>query len=122
MTDLETETVFRSVRWDNGRPICPHCGCDIVYECRRPSGAVRYRCKACRGDFSITSGTLFAFHKMPLRSSLSAIAIFVNEVKGKWRVLPNTADAGIAQDPHAAAIRAQAEVRRFGDLHHCPFQ
>ena len=31
----------------------------------------------------MTSGTLFAFHKMPLRSYLMAIAIFANEVKGK---------------------------------------
>jgi hypothetical protein len=50
---------------------------------RRPSGAPRWRCKACRKDFSVTSGTLFAFHKMPLRSYLMAIAIFANEVKGK---------------------------------------
>jgi len=31
----------------------------------------------------MTSGTLFASHKMPLRSYLFAIAIFANEVKGK---------------------------------------
>ena len=31
----------------------------------------------------MTSGTLFAFHKMPLRSYLMAVAIFMNEVKGK---------------------------------------
>lgn len=31
----------------------------------------------------ITAGTLFAFHKMPLRNYLAAIAIFCNEVKGK---------------------------------------
>jgi ISXO2-like transposase domain len=43
----------------------------------------RWRCKACRKDFSVTSGTLFAFHKMPLRSYLMAVAIFANEVKGK---------------------------------------
>jgi hypothetical protein len=29
------------------------------------------------------SGTLFASHKLPLRSYLAAIAIFCNEVKGK---------------------------------------
>ena len=29
------------------------------------------------------SGTLFAFHKMPLRQYLAAIVIFCNEVKGK---------------------------------------
>jgi hypothetical protein len=35
------------------------------------------------GGFHITSGTLFAFHKLPLRGYLAAIAIFCNEVKGK---------------------------------------
>ena len=85
MSDEEVERVFVRLRWqDNGgEPYCPHCGCPTVYECRRPGRAIRWRCKACRGDFSITSGTLFAFHKMPLRSYLLAIAIFCNEVKGK---------------------------------------
>jgi hypothetical protein len=41
-----------------------------------------WRCKACRGDFSITSGTLFAWHKLPLRTYLLAVAAFCNEVKG----------------------------------------
>jgi hypothetical protein len=54
-----------------------------VYECRRPSGAPRWRCKDCGKDFSITSGTLFASHKLPLRGYLGAIAVFCNEVKGK---------------------------------------
>ena len=75
--------MFRSVRWADGKAICPHCECQTVYECRRPSGSLRFRCKACRKDFSFTSGTLFAFHKMPLRNYLAAIAIFCNEVKGK---------------------------------------
>jgi hypothetical protein len=34
-------------------------------------------------DFTITSGTLFASHKLPLRCYLAAIALFCNEVKGK---------------------------------------
>jgi hypothetical protein len=44
---------------------------------------MRFRCKACTKDFTVTSGTLFASHKMPLRAYLAAIAIFCNEVKGK---------------------------------------
>lgn len=85
MTDQQAEATFAAIRWPatNGKPVCPHCECQTVYECRRPSGALRFRCKACRGDFSITSGTLFAFHKLPLQTYLAAIAIFVNEVKGK---------------------------------------
>jgi transposase-like protein len=83
MTDLEAETLFKNLRWTEGKPVCVHCECPTVYECRRPSGALRFRCKACRKDFSLTSGTLFAFHKLPLQTYLAAVAIFVNEVKGK---------------------------------------
>ena len=36
-----------------------------------------------RKDFSLTSGALFAFHKLPLRTYLATIVIFCNEVKGK---------------------------------------
>src|SRR4051812_41393646 len=79
------ERVFIRLRWsDNGgNAYGPHCGGTTVYMARRSNGAPRWRCKACRKDFSITSGTLSAFHKMPLRSYLMAIAIFANEVKGK---------------------------------------
>jgi transposase-like protein len=85
MTDEEAETTFIGLRWASteGRPVCPHCACEIVYSCRKANGPARWRCKACRKDFSITSGTLFAFHKLPLRSYLAATAIFINEVKGK---------------------------------------
>jgi hypothetical protein len=34
-------------------------------------------------DFSITSDTLLASHKLPLKGYLAAIAVFCNEVKGK---------------------------------------
>ena len=85
MTDAEAEKIFRKVRWaeTDGEPVCPSCGGLDAYDCRRPNGAPRFRCKACDKDFSITSGTLFASHKLPLRAYLAAIAIFCNEVKGK---------------------------------------
>jgi len=85
MSDEEAERVFIRLRWsdNDGNAYCPHCGCLKVYSCRRPNGAPRWRCKACRKDFSVTSGTLFASHKMPLRAYLLAIAVFCNEVKGK---------------------------------------
>jgi len=85
MSDSGVETVFLRLRWPetDGKPVCPDCGCTICYACRRPAGQLRWRCKACRGDFSITSGTLFAWHKLPLRTYLLAVAGFCNEVKGK---------------------------------------
>jgi transposase-like protein len=85
MTKTEAETVFASIRWPQteGKPVCPHCGGLEIYCDRRPSGSQRFRCKACKASFSLTSGTLFAFHKLPLQTYLSAIVIFCNEVKGK---------------------------------------
>lgn len=85
MSDAEAEAMFCRVRWSNtnGKPVCPHCGGVDAYDCRRPNGAPRFRCRACAKDFSVTSGTLFASHKLPLRVYLAAIAIFANEVKGK---------------------------------------
>ncbi len=85
MSEPEAEATFAKVRWPetNGAPVCAVCGALNAYDCRRPKGAPRYRCRVCKADFSITSGTLFASHKLPLRSYLAAIAIFCNEVKGK---------------------------------------
>ena len=83
MSELGVENVFRTLRWPDGKPVCPRCRCTIYYECRRRADEPRWRCKACRGDFSLTSGTLFAWHKLPLRSYLLAIAVLCNEVKGK---------------------------------------
>jgi transposase-like protein len=85
MTDAEAEMTLCKLRWvsTNGAPVCPHCGGLNAYECRRPNGSLRFRCKACVKDFTITSGTLFASHKLPLRAYLAAIAVFCNEVKGK---------------------------------------
>lgn len=96
MSDEEAERVFIRLRWSDtdGKPVCPHCGCGIVYSCRRPNGAPRWRCKACRKDFSVTSGTLFAAHKLPLKAYLLAIAIFCNEVKGK-SMLALSRDLGV---------------------------
>jgi len=85
MKDADAETTFRRIRWadTNGEPVCPHCGGVDAYDCRRLKGAPRFRCRACVKDFTITSGTLFASHKLPLRCYLAAIALFCNEVKGK---------------------------------------
>src|SRR2546423_812783 len=85
MTDAEAETAFKMIRWadPNGAPVGPSGGSVEASEARRPNGALRFRCKGCKKDFSITNGTLFASHKLPLRGYLAAIAVFCNEVKGK---------------------------------------
>lgn len=97
MSDVQAEAAFKSVRWSetNGAPICPACGSLDAYDCPRPNGSPRFRCRGCAKDFTITSGTLFASHKLPLRIYLAAIAIFCNEVKGK-SALAMSRDLGLS--------------------------
>lgn len=97
MSDAEAESRFRAMRWSetNGEPVCPACGCIGAYEFRRPNGSLRFECKACKKGFTLTSGTLFASHKLPLRMYLGCIAIFCNEVKGK-SMLAMSRDLGLS--------------------------
>lgn len=97
MSDAEAEKRFRHMRWadTDGQPVCPECGCLDAYEMRRPSGALRFECKACKKGYTLTSGTLFASHKLPLRMYLAAIAVFCNEVKGK-SMLAFSRDLGVS--------------------------
>jgi len=81
MSDEEARDTFKRIRWSEtaGEPVCPECGCLNVYAyaCRP-----LWRCKGCRRQFSLTSGTLFHSRKLPVRSYLMAIAVFVNGAKG----------------------------------------
>src|SRR5689334_18498036 len=85
MSEAEAEAAFKRFRWPetSGEPVCPACGVLDVYSYRRPSGTALFECKACKKHFSITSQTLFAAHKAPLRAYLACIAVAINEVKGK---------------------------------------
>jgi transposase-like protein len=81
MTDQEAQETFRQIRWHstNGDPVCPRCGCLAVSAFKtRPI----FKCKACEHQFSVTSGTIFASRKLPIRTVLLAIALFVNGAKG----------------------------------------
>jgi transposase-like protein len=85
MEEAEAWTLFRTIRWPetDGAPVCPHCDCLACWSCPRPNGAPRFRCASCRRDFSPTSGTLFAFHKLEIRDYLAAIVFVCDEGKGK---------------------------------------
>lgn len=80
-TEKQAETFFRKIRWadTNGKPVCPRCGSLNHYDLKTRSV---WKCKDCNKQFSVTSGTLFAAHKLPLRTYLLAIALFTNEAKG----------------------------------------
>jgi len=81
LSDEEARETFQRIRWadNDGEPYCPACGCVAVY---RYKTRALWKCKACDKHFSVTSGTIFASRKLPVRDYLLAIAIFVNGAKG----------------------------------------
>ena len=55
MKDADAEMTFRRIRWaeTEGEPVCSHCGGIDAYDCRRLKGAPRFRCRACKKDFTL---------------------------------------------------------------------
>lgn len=81
MTDDQAFTLFRELRWGTGEETgCPMCASVVKHYFIR--NRRQWRCKDCNHTFSVTSGTIFAFHKLPLKVYLGAIAIYSNAVKG----------------------------------------
>ena len=98
MSEAQAYGAFRTSRWPDGKPWCPHCGCEGAYEyaprkvvakdgTKRPVRPFsnRFRCKqdGCRQDFSVTTGTIFAHRKLSFRTLLQAVALSTQSVKGK---------------------------------------
>ena len=57
----------------------PRCGCLESYDLKTRR---RFKCAACSYQFSATSGTIFASHKLSFVDLLGAICLFVNASKG----------------------------------------
>jgi len=81
MSDDDAFAMFKAIRWadNHGEPYCGECGCVSVYQFRARR---LFKCQACKAQFTVTSGTIFASRKMAHRDILAAIAIFVNGAKG----------------------------------------
>lgn len=81
MSDTEAFENFKAVRWSDtdGEPVCPVCG--NTHTPYFIGARKQFRCKECNHTFSVTSGTIFANHKLPLKVYLIAIAIFINASK-----------------------------------------
>jgi transposase-like protein len=81
MSDDQAFEALREVRWGrDGEPVCPACG--VVERHWFLSSRRQWRCQDCGHTFSVTSGTIFAHHKLPLQIHLGAIALYSHAVKG----------------------------------------
>jgi transposase-like protein len=73
---------FESIRWPSGR-ICPHCGHDQSWSiCSAPQRPIRYECKQCSRQFTVTTKTALHATKLPLSTWLLAMYLICNSSKG----------------------------------------
>ncbi len=81
MSDEDAFMMFKELRWGTADAVsCPCCGAIRKHAFR--SDRRQWRCLDCGHTFSVTSGTIFANHKLGLKTYLAAIALFANAVKG----------------------------------------
>jgi transposase-like protein len=79
--DASARKLIESVRWPNG-PVCSHCGSvGHAYATKKPGW---YRCaeKACRKDFTVTTGTVMERSHIPLHKWLIAFYMLNSSKKG----------------------------------------
>src|SRR3954447_24742859 len=76
---------LEAVRWPNG-PTCPHCG--SVEGIAKVQGKKRshrpglFYCNACKGQFTVTVGTVFEKSKIPLSKWWMAVYLLCSSKKG----------------------------------------
>lgn len=72
MSDDDALETFTAMRWPDGIT-CPHCGhAGKMYWLKAQR---RWKCSGCRKVFSVTTGTIFASHKLPLQDIIHAIQV-----------------------------------------------
>lgn len=81
LPDEEVRLRLAETRWGcRTHQACPHCG--VIDTHRYVSLQKRWRCRHCYKAFSVTSGTLFHSHKLPLKLLYAALALYASAVKG----------------------------------------
>lgn len=80
-TEEAARDYFENIRWPNG-PVCPHCGnCDrervytVAPNAEKKIRAGLYKCAECKGQFTVTMGTVMEDSHIPLNKWLVAFYI-----------------------------------------------
>lgn len=82
---------FETMRWGKGCEdvTCPHCGVvglDNAYRVKRAAGSSTrpglWRCRSCKGQFTVTKGTVFEDSHVPLTKWLLALYLLAASKKG----------------------------------------
>ena len=100
---------LEDMRWA-GEPVCPHCGADRPYFLKARDGDRRtrtgttsqrrvWKCRACRKQFSVLTGTIFHGTKIPVRTWVLVIfemassknGVAAREIERKYGLTPKSA-------------------------------
>jgi transposase-like protein len=111
-TEADAYTYMESLRWPDG-PICPHCHSRAKHYFLTPKSGTEarktrtgtetqrrvWKCKSCRKQFSVITGTVFHGTKVPLHTWIMVVfemaanknGIAAREIARKYGVAPKTA-------------------------------
>jgi transposase-like protein len=84
LTEDEARAILENIRWPNG-PVCPHCGGSVVTRIHAKSKKVRdgvIQCNGCRGQFTVTLGTVMQGSHITLRQWVQAFHSMCSHKKG----------------------------------------
>lgn len=107
-------TFIESIRWPLGR-ICPHCDHDRSWVIRATSQRpVRYECKQCTRQFTVTTKTALHATKLPLSTWLLAMYLICSSSKG----IASTILAKLIGTTQATAWKVGHTIRNMMDSSH----
>src|SRR5436305_4975578 len=82
--EIAAREALEAVRWPNG-PVCPHCGStgdDVALLQGKSGRAGLFYCNGCKGQFTVTVGTVFERSKIPLSKWWMACHLLNSSKKG----------------------------------------
>lgn len=87
--EQKARLLLEQMRWPNGGPSCPICGkTETVYrmqkraDSKKPGRPGLLRCRACKKQFTVTTGTVFEDTHIPMTKWLQAIYLLCSSKKG----------------------------------------
>ena len=105
------EQWLAAIRWQ-GQLWCPDCGSERWYHVRSHDPrqqAMRYRCKDCKGHFSVRKGTLLGQNKTKLRTWVLAIHMVSSDMPLRTSMLTLHEGLGISR---VTAWRMAKKIRQ----------
>ena len=100
------------MRWPSGFQ-CPKCGCETY--CRLKQRNTLFQCNACRGQTSVTAGTIFHSTKLPLTKWFLAIYLMTQSKNGISQ-LELARQVGVSHNTGAALYHKIAQVMLERDM------